>query len=126
MGTFARHEGKFGKTAMPCDCDGDVRLEWADGSGISNYVNLSKLVKATQAQYISEQWPVGTLAKIRGRVGKTSMSPNSDTEVLLEWADGSGISGFVSVATLAKATQAEWDAAVRAVCPFTSVRLHFA
>ena len=44
------------------------------------------------------------------KMGRTTMAVDGDGEVELEWADGSGTSGYVKVATLSKASQADWDA----------------
>ena len=71
-----------------------------------------------------QAWSIGTFAEYEGKVGKLTIRPDSDQDVKLEWADGSGVSSYAKVATLTKATQAEWDAAVRAVRPRTDVPMH--
>ena len=54
-------------------------------------------------------WPTGSFAKHAGRVGKLTMRPDGDGDTKLEWADGSGTSGFVKARELARATESEFQ-----------------
>ena len=63
-------------------------------------------------------WPVGTFAKQGAKVGKTTRALDGDKRVKLEWADGSGTSGYIKVADLTRSTWGEWiDAERLAVSP---------
>ena len=55
-------------------------------------------------------WAAGQFAKYAGKVGKLTMSPDSDGETKLEWADGSGTSCYIKAQRLTHATESEFRA----------------
>ena len=60
-------------------------------------------------------WKCGDTAKTKeGRMGKLAMAPDSDGDVKLQWADGSGTSRYTKARELTRATESEFRAAVQA------------
>ena len=122
QGMYAEHNHMTGKLTMAPDCDGDVKLKWADGSGTSRYIKAVELGPSTLVRWNEERgeaWKPGTCVKKDDAVGRLTTAPDSDNdEVNVEWADGE-TSGYINLASLLRATQAEWDNAKRAAAPFT-------
>ena len=70
----------------------------------------SSTVAGADARACTRQaaWPAGSFAKHAGKVGRLTMRPDGDGDTKLEWADGSGTSGYVKVRELARATESDF------------------
>ena len=90
VGAAAKRGGKIGIITMTPDSDGDVRLQWSDGSA-SGYIHASGISPAsTSEQRRAASWcKEGETASYEGRTGTLTGPVDSDANVRLKWADGS-------------------------------------
>jgi hypothetical protein len=90
--------GKIGRLTMDPDRDDEVKLVFLDGTE-SPYTGVSQLRRGQYEQFYS--WcRVGAWAKLDDdRVGQLTMTPDSDHDVVLRFADGTD-SGYVGVSRL--------------------------
>ena len=59
---------------------------------------------------VRAQWKKDQYARdASGKIGQLTMDADSDLEVKLKWADGSGESGYTKVATLFKTSKSAFD-----------------
>eukprot|EP01043_Picozoa_sp_COSAG02_P024482 COSAG02_NODE_1339_length_13187_cov_610.871027_1_plen_364_part_10 len=96
-GAFARFVGRIGQITMDPDSDGEVKLQYADGSE-SGYIGISQLAPATRAEFARQQLAYSWCKEgaFAGRIGQITMDPDSDGEVKLQYADGSE-SGYIGI-----------------------------
>ena len=53
------HDGRLGRIKSGPDRDGDVKLEWADGSGESEYLKAEELTRVTERDFLVRHAPGG-------------------------------------------------------------------
>jgi hypothetical protein len=113
-GALVKHDGRVGELTMDPDSDREVKIRWAGGSETSGYIRAALVSQATSAeQKAAVSWcKKGALVKHDGKVGEVMMDPDSDAEVKIRWAGGTDTSGYVRIARLHQATDAEQRAAV--------------
>ena len=89
-GAFAKQGSKVGEVTMDPDSDDEVKIRWSDGTQ-SGYIKAAALTKAAiDEQKSAASWcKEGIGGKHEGKIGTLTMSPDSDAEVKLKWADGS-------------------------------------
>jgi hypothetical protein len=75
-GAFARFVGRIGQITMGPDSDGEVKLQFADGSE-SGYIGISQLAPATRAEFARQQLALERAQQVAAQAATTSLEVES-------------------------------------------------